>query len=262
MKKSKKDIYLNFPLQILSDGFEVDKICKLAIIYGIMECMEREGLEGIEGYKRVCKSIDFNVPFPEKSYPATVRLYEETKERIIEKFQRIVWVSIKKSHLLDFMNNSTFYTDLDNDVFRAFIAVKSLLGKKPFINVKTKILVQRMCGIGKSEHLYKNNLTALYDKYLRGTPTPMKHLKTGLKRWKLEIYGGDQLTKMRGFYVSFIWNEEHLINHVKEMLKAKKDKKINDELNRKQIIENANSRLHQKEKPITTTDKLKQDIPF
>lgn len=258
MAKSKKDIYLNFPLQILSDDFEIGELCKLAIMYGIMERMKHEGLEGVEGYTKVCKSVGFNVPLPKEGFEKSSSLFEELNVRFTEKFGKIVWVSVKKSQLLDFMNNS--YSDLDSAVFRAFIAVKSFLGKKRCIVIDNKRLVRGMCGIGKKEHLYKNTLTDLYNKYSKDTP--LKHLKKGLKRWRLEIYGGDTVTKMRGFYVSFTWNEETLINYAKEQKKAQKDRKVNAELKTKTIIDNANNRLYGIGKPLTTTEKLDRDVPF
>lgn len=247
-----RDYYLSFPVQLLREQ-DIKQVVSKAIDYGIIDYMVRHELEGIVGFNYACGIIGISITDanrePEKAtraarlaifsqnkaareqeYKATRGVYD-TLESSIDK---VVYVSIKKDMLFEFRDVPK--TDFEIDVFRAFIGVKSILGKKPFQRLTNSFLVARLAGFSSEKEAIEcvNRGFAggvsmecggfKFHQY-HGKRYQIDKLKEELeKRYKLKLYG----THTRGFYVSFTMSLKALVMQAEANKKSAKDKAFKD----------------------------------
>lgn len=220
-----RDYYLSFPVQLLRED-NIKEIARKAIRYGIIDYMVRHELEGIGGFNYACGIIGIKA----SSYDGTRKVYDEFNNSI----DKVVYVSIKKDMLFEFMDKSK--TDFEIDVFRAFIGVKSILGKKPFQKITNGFLVARLAGFSSEKEAIEcvsrgfaggvcmENGGFKFHQY-HGKRYQIDKLKEELeKRYKLKLYG----THTRGFYVSFKMSFKALVMQAEANKKGAKDKAFKD----------------------------------
>ncbi len=226
-----RDYYLSFPVQLLRED-NIKVIADKAIGYGIIDYMVRHELKGLNGFNEACYFIGISITDAnrEQVYKATRGVYDALNNSI----DKIVYVSIKRDMLFEFMKVPK--TDFEIDVFRAFIGVKSILGKKPFQKITNGFLVARLAGFSSEKEAtecvsrgfaggvcMENGGFKFYQYH--GKRYQIDKLKEELeKRYKLKLYA----THTRGFYVSFKMGFEALVMQAEANKKGAKDKAFKD----------------------------------
>lgn len=224
-----RDYYLSFPVQLLREE-DIKVIASKAILYGIIDSMVRNELGGMDGFNCACGIIGINCKDPKEEYTRAWGVYNELNNSI----DKVVYVSIKRDMLFEFMKVPK--TDFEIDVFRAFIGVKSILGKKPFQKITNGFLVARLAGFSSEKEAIEcvsrgfaggvcmeNGGFKFYQYH--GKRYQIDKLKEELeKRYKLKLYG----THTRGFYVSFKMSFKALVMQAEANKKGAKDKAFKD----------------------------------
>lgn len=166
--------YLRFPVQILKCEFgNISKVCSDAIAYGMMDYMERNEYEGIQGLIRTYN--DFNMSYgsfkrsdysdqPKEAINHIEELhyskcYREKSERYNELKDSIdikITCSIKKDLLLDFLNNKK--SEFEIAVFRFFVALNSIQGISKYGQTTYDRVFAVMFGYNTDKVLEKDGL--------------------------------------------------------------------------------------------------------
>lgn len=197
--------FFNFPIELLRPAFnDMRKVCNNIIDYSV--CKHSESLNGSQS-QRIRDSMNFfsislcNVSKTIENGRSLIALYGK----------KPVLTGISKDLLFDYYKNEK--TDFEIVLLLAFLAIKSILGKKSYCRITSEFLLSRMAGYASINKM-------------NGLPEPLKKyqiryhqdcLKRELKQsFGMKIYG----RYTRGFYVSFSLSEEKLIREVE--IKRKK----------------------------------------
>jgi hypothetical protein len=183
-----KDIYFNFPIVLLQGAFEN--------IRGAMgDIMDYAGFAhtlkleyGSQQEKMLAAGEYFFIKFSPTSYTRGKELYDSIPENTPK-------AGIKKELCFDYYQNPKSCDDIV--YLLAFLALKSMIGSKPYIKATNSYLVARMAGIASVQE----KLTAPETK-LDAFFTRRKFDKVKLElqlNWHVCIYSH----YTRGFYVSF-----------------------------------------------------------
>lgn len=126
---------------------------------------------------------------------------------------KAVITGINRKMLFDFYNNKK--SEFEIVTLLAFLAIKSILGKKTFCRITGDFLLCRMAGYGSgSEMSEMEGLPAQLEKYK--SRWHLDRLKTELRnQYGLKTYG--RYTK--GFFVTFDLTEEQLMEEVEKKRK-------------------------------------------
>ncbi len=174
-----KDLYINFPIDLLED--DIQKAMNNILDYAICRQAQnlRQGTE-IDKINAAIRFFQMNGTNPQKVY--------ENGEKILSKYlgRKPITASVKKTMILEFM--FAHKTDFEIDCFRVFCAIKSILGNKDMAYTNKNYIVSR--AFKNSPQLQvKYSIRYHIDKVLQELETTW-----GLKRYsKYE----------RGIYVSF-----------------------------------------------------------
>jgi hypothetical protein len=131
-----------------------------------------------------------------------------------------VMTGISENMLSDYMENEKTGSEIAS--LLAFLAIKSILGKKSFCRITSEFLLCRMAGYDSKNEMIE--IPEVLKKYQ--IRWHMDSLKQSLKNnYGLRIYG----RYTRGFFVSFKLSEEQLIRQVETKRKKYLEKTQKDE---------------------------------
>ncbi len=199
MAAENKERYFNFPIQLL-DGFLIDsKTCLNNIIdYAIYSHSLVLEFGDDEFDLMKASASFFNV-----SLGSVIISYENGKELFNSIEEGSPKVGLNVSIFWDFYKNSK--SEFEKVTLLAFLAIKSIIGKKPYWKVTNNYWLSRMDGKVKSVQEEKE-LTNEIRKY--ATEYQTKKIKKHLHLyWGLKDYS----RYTRGFYVSFKLSLEQLV---------------------------------------------------
>lgn len=218
-------IYLNFPVSLLRQAFiNIREMCSNIMDYAIYK--HSLSLSG-DQKKQVKDSADFF-----KIRLGTIKSTIENGKLIMDHNKNTAMTGISHTMLFDFYENEKNESEVA--VLLAFLAIKSILGKKSYCRIHSEFLLCRMAGYNSKKEM--SSLPDNLKKYLKRYH--MDCLKYELKcSFGLKIYG----RYTRGFFVSFELTEEQLIRVV--------------ELKRKKHIE-----IIQKQRQNRTVEKVLREI--
>lgn len=206
-------VYLNFPVQMLQGGFtDIKAVCSKAIDYGIYDFMVRNGLSGVSGFVEAMQEMGITHGNHAKGLKSSEDIYQQTKDSI----ERPVTVSIKRNLLFEYFKKDK--SEFEIAVFLGFVALKSIIGKKPYIKITNDYLLARMFGYGSVVE-FQNDDSAYCWKY--STRYHLDKVKKKLESdFSLKLYG----QKTRGFYVSFKLSLLDLVYHAELKRETRKEK--------------------------------------
>jgi hypothetical protein len=184
-----KDItYLPFPVTFLQTAFnDIREVCNDIMDYAIYrKCLDEEGAKHI----RIKKSASFygiTLGDYDNTYQNGEQLYRSTPENT-------PITAINKDILFDYYKNHK--TEYEIICLCAFLAIKSIIGPKPYAKVTNKYLLTRMAGYAS----IKDAPAELPDTILKySTRKRLNTLKFDLmEAWGVKIYA----RHTRGWYVS------------------------------------------------------------
>lgn len=190
------DKYFNFPIQLMRIAPNVKQLCDDVMDYCIY--VHSLNLDGDNAMRDAAKYFNVTLGNIARSERDGRSLYNSIK-------QPAPMTGISHDLLFDFYKE--LKTDHETAVLMAFLAIKSILGKKSYCRITNEHLLSRMAGCGSSKEL-----TALPDYLERYTSRRnMNGLKMDLQRYYgLKIYA----RYTRGFFVSFTLSMEELIKEV------------------------------------------------
>ncbi len=210
--------YLLFPIGLLQET-DIKKVCRKAFDYGIYR-----------------KALDFMVEGEIKLMPKHIEQSMRYFNLVVNSLEQRVkdgkvlydtfsnsnpMVSINREILIQYNNEDK--TDFEVSTFRAYCAIRSILGKKPYTKVTNDYLMARMYGFRDFEDFKIDECKATLPRY------QLDKIKLELqKEWYLIYYS----KQTRGFYVSFTLTLDKLIEIAelnRESYKAKELKKAKDE---------------------------------
>ena len=212
-------IYFNFPVVLLKDAF--------GDIKGIMEgivcyCIYRISLEGCceEKIKNAANYFEIEPKNEEAIYEKGKLLYESTiKDKVM--------VGINKKILLDFYGNHK--TNDEIAVLLAFLAFKSIIGRKKYAKTTNLFLLCRMSGCNSMNEF--GQIPESLRKYK--TRWMLDKIKAELcENWNLALYG----YRLKGYFFSFkidvlklaeIAEQKRLQNKIKNYKNAQAKARIN-----------------------------------
>ena len=155
---------------------------------------------------------------------------------------KLLYQSIPKASPMSGISTKMFYEFRDNEkkefekiCLLGFLALKSIIGKKPYCKVDNKFWLSRMAGNAKS--VDNDMLPDIIKKYSSEYMT--KKVKSELKKhWGLKSYS----RYTRGFYVSFDMKFEALVYEVEMKRKGLKEKQLREAENA--VVANVLEKLH------------------
>lgn len=150
-----------------------------------------------------------------------------------------VFFSINKDIYWDFHNNEK--SEFEKVCLLAFLALRSILGTKPYCKITNEFLLSRMGGFSGTQTNTPEELRKYSNEY------QINKIKRELRdNWGLIYYG----RYTRGFYVSFNLSLNELVFQVEKKRKSTKEKQYQNEKN--QALLEAQKRLFQQHDQVTT----------
>lgn len=212
MAKSNSDErYFNFPIQLLN-GFMNDsmKILDSIVDYAIYE----------HSLKLILGSEIENMKDSSNYYKITLGDYKKSLANGKRAYRSLAHnspkVGLNVSLFWDFYSNDK--TEFDKICLLGFLAIKSILGAKPYCKLDNKFWLSRMDGQIKSVNSI-NELSKEIIQYANEYQT--KKIKTALRNnWGLITYS----RYTRGFYVSYSISLEQLIYEAEKRRAAIKER--------------------------------------
>jgi hypothetical protein len=206
-------VYLNFPVQMMQGGFtDIKAVCLKAINYGTYDYMVRNGFSGVNGFSEALKELDITYGNHEAGFKSSKDIYQQTKDSI----EKLVTVSIKRDLLFEYFKNDK--SEFEIAVFLGYVALKSIIGKKPYIKITNDYLLARMCGYSSIVELEKDYSP---ERCKYSTRYHLDKVKTKLESdFGLKLYG----QKTRGFYVTFKLSLLDLVYHAELKRESRKEK--------------------------------------
>ena len=197
--------YLNVPIELLS-GFLRDKVETInnILYYGCYEYSIKNDITigGAASY--------FGLTLGNEAFA------KKQGVTLLNSINTTVMVGINVSKLFEFLKEDK--TDFDKACFLAFLALKSILMKKPYCKITNTFLLSRMNGDAKSleDHGYLSEEVFKY-----ANDYQIVKIKRALSdSWGLVTYS----RYTRGFYVSFALSLEDLVYEAEKRKKSTKDK--------------------------------------
>jgi hypothetical protein len=221
--------YFNFPIELL-EGFMENKSNVLYNILCYAIYSHSIGLNFGSDIERIKASADFfNVKIGNIQGIKTNG--KELLNRIDSKCPK---VGINTKIYWDYRDN--YKNDFEDVCLLAFLAIKSILNKKPYCKIDNRFLLARMDGKAKSCDF--EALSPSIRKFANEYQT--KKIKYQLSdSWNLKTYS----RYTRGFYVSFSLNINDLIYEAEKRRKSVKEKQ--SKLLQNEAVKNALIRLNQ-----------------
>ncbi len=229
MAADNEDRYFNFPIQLL-EGFLLDSRTCLNNISDYAIYSHSLSLEFGDDEFDLMKAAAtfFNV-----SLGSVNRSYQNGKELFDSIDERSPKVGLNVSIFWDYIKNDK--TEFEKITLLAFLAIKSIIGSKPYCKVSNKYWLSRMDGkVGSVQ--CKSELTPGIRKYY--TEYQTKKIKRHLHLyWGLKDYS----RYTRGFYVSFKLSMEQLVYEAEKRRETVKEKAYKQQ--QKEALEKAIKRL-------------------
>ncbi len=232
MKKS-NERYFNFPIQLL-EGFMTEP---------------REILNNICDYAIYAHSLKLeygNEKERMKSSASYFKVVLNNKDTELENgkyWMRIIpsnspMVGMKLDIYWDYYKNDK--TDFEKVCLLGFLAIKSILQKKPYCKITNKYWLSRMDGNPKQCKI--EELSEPIQKYANEYQT--KKIKTELRdNWKLRTYS----RYTRGFYISFNLSLDKLVLEAEKRRKSTKEKQY--KLKEKAALKKALNEIYETARP-------------
>ena len=199
----KEERFYNFPVQLMQAAPDIRKFCDDVLDY----CIYKQSLT-LSGDHAIRDVANYLKDRRNKKEYITEQRGRELYNQMPE---NAAVTGINNDLIWDFYN--IYKTDHEVAVLMAFLALKSILGKKSYCRVTNEYLLLRMAGYNAKHDMPE--LPAWLQRYTsrRG----MDSLKTDLQRnYGLKLYA----RYTRGFFVSFTLSLEELIKEVE--MKRKK----------------------------------------
>lgn len=205
--------YFNFPIQLLNgylnDPKEVlQKIADYAIYQKFKE-IRKEKPERTIAYnlKEVAKFFRITIGSGAENY------IHRAENSIRSEPQRSPIAGIKTAMLFDFHDNPK--TEFENVCLLAYLALKSILGSKPYCKVTNLYLLARMAGRTTA---YDDISEVAHELQMYASRYHLDKVKKELVlNWGLKLYA----RHTRGFYASFTMQLDALILNAEKRRKAK-----------------------------------------
>jgi hypothetical protein len=198
-------VFFNFPVSLLRPAFSnMRKVCNDIIDYAIFK--HAETLEGNPAKRTKDSAKFFSVTLGNIS-----QSYENGKTLFNDTPIKTAMTGISSTLLFDFYQNEK--TDFEISLLLAFLAIKSILGKRSYCKLNSEFLLSRMAGLTSKNEIkdFPEPLKKFQSRY------HLDCLKYELKKsFGLQIYA----RYTRGFFVSFELPLEQLIREVE--IKRKK----------------------------------------
>jgi hypothetical protein len=209
--------YFNFPIQLLSGFMDCHQTSlSMALVYHLYAHSLNldKGRTEIDDFKSSCDYYGVKM-----GDMANCRQAFDTGKSVYNKYhQGSPKVGINLSKYWEFREEDK--TDFEKVCLLAFLAIKSILGQKPYMKITNDFLLARMDG--KSKACDKEALSPDIAKY--STEHQIKKIKNALQLngWGLVTYA----RYTRGFYVSFKLTLEALIEVAEEKRESVKIKQL------------------------------------
>lgn len=219
MEDRKDERYLNFPIKLLAGLLTVDKDIVLHdILTYSLYTYSLKLLEGNEDQKRKATLNFFAVKTTDK------RFFENGKAIADSLPENSPMTGISLKVFWDYYKQEK--TTFECAVLAAYCALKSIIGKQPYIKIDNLYLLSRMDGNAKS---VKDYMCLSSEVFGYATSFKIRKIKDELvDKWGLKTYG----RYTRGFYVSFSMELDALVFEAEKRRKKAKiaylKKKEND----------------------------------
>lgn len=217
-----KAIYFNVPCTIFHNALETDKRFIEAlgnvldfILYDACKAMYKSRLDADEIKKKVA-GYNINYFDPISTWKRGEALYIELVEKA--KFAP-AYFSISSKMYWHFRNEET--TDFDRALFLAYLAVKSMVGKRDMIRTNMAAICSRMDGNTRPKDI--TNLSDSVKIYLNRYWSN-KLLNALFEKRGVTFYGGNSTHKVRGFYCSTTLTMEELIIKAEADMKERRSR--------------------------------------
>jgi hypothetical protein len=204
--------YLLFPIELLQNT-DIQEVCRNAFKYSIYR-----------------KAIDYAVPNEKINIVHIQKAMEyfnlnvndldnrlKKGRELFDTFSfRNPMVSINKNIMIDFENTKS---DFEVSTFRAYCAIRSILGKKPYCKATNDYLLARMQGFTSVAEFMGMNKSEPIGRY------QLDKIKLELQtNWGLIYYS----RQTRGFYISYRITLENLILKAEQKRQSNKVKKLKE----------------------------------
>lgn len=214
--------YFNFPIHLLRNAFGSIKYVLDEVLAYAGYVHSRKLDVGTNQKKMKCAGDFFGITYGNAagSYESGMHIYNQSPKNS-------PMTGISKSILFDYYQNDK--TEFEIAVLLAFLAIKSIVGNKPFACITNHFLITRMAGYSKVDELPDPIPSPLSDYYTR---RKLDRIKFELREnWGVNIYG----YRLKGFYISF----EKTFPLEKLVFEAEKNRKNAKEIKQKNIQDQA-----------------------
>jgi hypothetical protein len=208
-------IYFNFPI-VLLQGFLLDhsKCLNDIFDYAIYSYLEKHHGGDLNEISEAEKEYWLTIGNKKRTYQNGRALHDSIPDNV-------PFVGIQKDIWFDYYKNEK--SEFQKVCLLAFLAIKSILGKKSYWKTNFKLVFSRMAGyshtIKDASELPKELIR--YYTYRYHSDKIIKELKLN---WNLKQDGH----RTKGFYVSFKMKIKDLITIVESNRKTKKEKEMKD----------------------------------
>jgi hypothetical protein len=214
--------YLLFPIELLQES-DIKKVCDKALDYGIY----RKALDFADESKVMPQHIEQSMKYFGLTGGNMANMAKSGKTLYDTFSTSNPMVSINKEKMMEYYKEEK--ATFEVLVFRAYCAIRSILGTKPYTKVTNEYLMARMYGF-RNVADFQSNESHVLPRY------QLDKIKLGLQQeWYLVYYS----RQTRGFYVSYSLPLEKLIYHAelnRATYKAKELKRTKEETYQKVML--------------------------
>jgi len=189
MKKTSDETYFNFPITFLRDAFNnIRQVMQEVMDYaGYVHTLKLESKTSENKMKAAGEFFGITYGNAKNSYNAGEDLFNSVP-------LKTPMVGINKTMLFDFYDNHK--TPDEIAILLAFLAIKSILGNKPYIRMTNEFLLARMAGYVSTSEV-PNPLPQPLGTY--STRRKLHNIKLELRiNWNVNYYSW----RTHGFYIS------------------------------------------------------------
>lgn len=206
-----RDVFFNFPIELMRASPDMRQFGGDVIHY----CIFKHSLT-LDGNK----AVEAAAKFYGVQLASTASCEQNGRKLYLGIDLPAPMTGISKDMLFDFYDN--YKTEHEIAVLMAFLAIKSILGKKSYCRVTNEYLLCRMAGYGS-----QNDMTELPEWLRRYQSRRAMHtLKIELQR----VYGLKLYARFtRGFFVSFTMSLEELVKAVELKRKSNYEENLKAE---------------------------------
>ena len=207
---AKSEIYYNAPCELFR-GFLLDKKyaqCLQDVIEFTLyaQCEKRwHGKDECEVYAN--EELGVNFSSPKAAYNRGMRLFNEL---VRGNRENPAYFSISEDMYWYFHDNET--TTEERAVALAYLAIKSMIGKREYIKANMTLLCSRMDGQTRYRGQQISEEVAMYSTRYRAH----KLMNALFERYGVIFYSGNSAHKVRGFYCSIKLSMSELIHKVEK----------------------------------------------